>query len=200
MGRETVAVAHWNGKTAEVKALLESTEIILRGEIRARISRAAIANISVNEDTLQLVSEGHTLRLELGHSEAMKWSAALGKPLPTLAHKLGINATRRAFVIGHVDDAELAKVLSDSSTQSRNDAAVLLAILRTDTDLCEAIRLGQSTPICPIWCVYGKGRFATVSDNTIRAAMRANGYIDTKTSGISEKLTATRYQLKTASL
>jgi hypothetical protein len=199
MGRETVAVAHWKGETAKVKALLEAAEIILRGEIRARISRANISSISVDEDTLQLVTAGSNLRLELGNSEAMKWAAVLSKPPPTLAQKLGIDEARRAFVIGHADDEEFANALSDASTQTRNDAAVLVAILKTDADLSQAISLGQVPPICPIWCVYGKGKFATISDTTIRTVMRANGFIDNKTSGISDKMTATRYQFKAAS-
>jgi hypothetical protein len=196
MGRETVTIAHWDGMTAKVKALLEATEIILRGELRAKISRAAIEDISVDEDTLHLVTAGNTLRLELGNSEATKWAAALSRPPPSLAQKLGIDAARRAFVIGYVDDEEFGKVLSDFSTQTRDEAAVLIAILRTEADLSQAIMLGQVAPICPIWCVYGKGRFATISDSTIRTAMRANGFIDNKTSGISEKMTATRYQYR----
>jgi hypothetical protein len=199
MGREAVAVAHWNGEIAEVKALLESTEIILRGEIRARVSRATISSYSVEDDTLNVISSGELLCLELGHAEVTKWAAILSKPLPTLALKLGIDASRRAFVIGQVDDAELAKALSGAVTKTRQDAAVLLAILTTAADLAKAIRLGQETPHCPVWCVYGKGKFATVADSTIRTAMRASGFIDNKTSGVSDRMTATRYQLRAAS-
>jgi hypothetical protein len=199
MGRETVAVAHWNGKTAEVKALLEATEIILRGEIRAKISRLAITSTSVNNDTLCVQSSEQLLRLELGHAEAAKWAAILSKPPPTLAQKLGIDATRKAFVIGHVDDEELAKVLLDSMTQNRQDAAVLMAVLTTNADLAEAVKLGQETPLSPIWCVYGKSKFATVSDGEIRAAMRAGGFVDNKTSGISDRMTATRYKFRASS-
>jgi hypothetical protein len=199
MGREAVAVAHWNGEIAEVKALLEATEIILRGEIRARVSRATISSFSVEDDMLNVMSSGQLLCLELGHTEAVKWAAILSKPLPTLAQKLAIDASRRAFVIGQVDDAELAKALSGAVTQTRQDAAVLLAILTTEADLAEAVTLGQETPHCPVWCVYGKGKFATVADSAIRTAMRASGFVDTKTSGVSEKMTATRYQLRAAS-
>jgi hypothetical protein len=199
MGREAVAVAHWNGETAEVKALLEATEIILRGEIRARVSRATISSFSVEDDTLNVISSGQLLCLELGHAEATKWAAILSKPLPTLAQKLGIDATHPAFVIGHVDDAELAKTLSGAVTQTRQNAAVVLAILTTEADLAEAVRLGQETPHCPVWCVYGKGKFATITDSDIRTAMRASGFIDNKTSGVSDQMTATRYQLRAAS-
>jgi hypothetical protein len=199
MGREAIAVAHWKGEIAEVKALLESTEIILRGEIRARIPRATISSFSVDDDVLNVMSAGQSLCLDLGHVEATKWAAILSKPLPTLAQKLGIDASRRAFVIGQVDDAELAKALSGAVTQTRQDAAVLLAILTTEADLVEAVTLGQETPHCPVWCVYGKGKFATVSDSAIRSAMRASGFIDNKTSGVSDRMTATRYQLRAAS-
>jgi hypothetical protein len=198
MGREAVVVAHWNGAIAQVKALLESAEIILRGEIRARIPRATISSISVDGDMLNVMSSKQSLCLELGHAEATKWAAVLSKPLPSLAQKLGIDASRRAFVIGQVDDVELAKALSGAATRICKDAAVLVAILITEADLAEAIRLGQGTPHCPLWCVYGKGKFATIPDSIIRTTMRASGFVDNKSSGVSDTMTAIRYQLRAA--
>ena len=42
MGRTSITIAQWQGQTAEVRALLEATEIVLRGGIKARVARAAI--------------------------------------------------------------------------------------------------------------------------------------------------------------
>lgn len=199
MGREAAAVAHWNGEIAEVKALLESTEIILRGDIRAKISRATISSFSVDDDVLDVTSSGQVLRLDLGHAEATKWAAVLSKPLPTLAQKLGIDPSRKAFVMGHFDDAELSKALTDAQTSAREDASVLVAVIQTEADLTDAIRCAQETPVLPLWCVYGKGKFATVTDSAIRSTMRESGFVDNKTSGVSDRMTATRYQLRAES-
>ena len=198
MGREAVAICRWKGEVAEVKALLERTEIILRGEIRDRIPRAAISAISADEAMLNLNVAGQALCLEIGRGEAEKWAAALCKPLPTLAEKLGVDASHKAYVIGSLDDAELARALSDAVTSDRDDAAVLVAVLTNQAELAAAIKLAQTMPQRPIWCVYGKGKFATISDCAIRTAMRGNGFMDNKSCAVSEQLTATRYRSKAA--
>jgi hypothetical protein len=199
MGREAVAVAHWNGAIAEVKALLESSEIILRGEIRAKIPRATISSFTVDDDVLSVTSSGQVLRLDLGQAEATKWAAVLSKPLPTLAQKLGISPSRKAFVMGRVQDVELSSALTGAQAHVREDATVLIAIIQTEADLADAIICAQNSPTLPLWCVYGKGKFATVTDSAIRSTMRESGFVDNKTSGISDKLTATRYQLRAGS-
>jgi hypothetical protein len=195
MGREALAVCHWKGETAEVKALLEPAAIILRGDIRATIPRQSITAISVADDALTVVAEGNELSLELGSRQARAWAAALSTPLPTLAEKLGIDVTHRAFVLGQADDTELAQALVGAVTNTRGEAAVIVAILTTETDLTEAIEAARATPNRPVWCVYGKGRFATITDATIRRTMRERGFVDNKVSAVSERLTATRYQL-----
>lgn len=88
MGRTSITIAQWQGLTAEVRALLEATEIVLRGGIRARVLRAAITSMSVVQGSLRLMTDRGPLVLELGEVEALQWLAALQKPVPTLAEKL----------------------------------------------------------------------------------------------------------------
>jgi hypothetical protein len=196
MGRESTAVCHWDGKSAETKVLLESTEIILRGELRAKIPRASISKTQVKGDTLVVTTGKQELRLELGKVEAEKWYAVLSKPPPSLAQKLGVDLMRRAFVLGETDDKELARALKNNTTADVKVASILIAIVQTEAHLTAAIKTAKKRPECPIWCVYGKGKFTTVTDSAIRSAMRAAGFADTKTSGVSAQLTATRYQMK----
>ena len=44
-----------------------------------------------------------------------------------------------------------------------------------------------------VWVVYPKGPDASPSDTEVRTAMRGWGYVDNKTSAVSDALTATRY-------
>ncbi len=46
----------------------------------------------------------------------------------------------------------------------------------------------------PVWIVHGKGKAAVFGDNAVRAAMRAEGWIDIKACAVSETLSATRYK------
>lgn len=192
MGRETICTATWQGATAEVKVLLESTEIILRGDIRARIARAGITGVTARSDNLAVDVSGDRLTLELGPVEATKWAAALLKAPPTLVEKLGLAAGKRAFVLGVIDDAALAVALDRATAPVLADADMIVAILRSEADLSTALDTARAAALA-VWMVAGKGKFATVADSAIRGFMRANGYVDTKTSSISYRWTATRY-------
>ena len=76
--------------------MLESTEIILRGNLRGRLPRAGIVGVVLLGDDLLVDMSGELLTLELGHMEAAKWAAALLKVPPTLAEKLGLGGGKLA--------------------------------------------------------------------------------------------------------
>jgi hypothetical protein len=193
MGREAVAVCTWQGQVAEVKAFLESQEIILRGEIKAKIPRAMLGAPMVDQDELVLAVGDDRLVLELGHVEAGKWQAALLKPRPTLANKLGVDTCAPAYVLGNSDDPELALALKDATTPEVATAVIFVAIIESERDLEAAFQIAQTPPSRSIWCIYGKGKHATVTDAVIRTFMRGQAYVDTKSCAVSERLTATRY-------
>lgn len=193
MGREAATLAHWRGEAAEVKALLESTELIVRGAIRVRIPWATITGVRAEEGALIVDVGADRLVLELGLVEATKWAATLLKPPPTLAHKLGVGADRPAFVVGVVNDPVLAAALDGATVRTSSGATMLIAVLRVLDDLETALRVARSEPTLPIWCVHGKGKRAIVTDAAVRMRFRAAGYVDNKTSAVSEHWTATRY-------
>ena len=198
MGREAETFAHWQGQSGEVRALLESGEVILRGGIRDRIARSAITGMAVDSGDLRLQTDRGPLVLELGAVEAARWLAALQKPAPSLAQKLGLGAGRLAFVLGRVEEAVLAEALAGASTPVLADAGLLVAVLDTPGDLAAAYGLAQSAPHLMIWCLYPKGRAsavtdASITDATVRGYFRERGYIDSKSCAVSESLTATRY-------
>jgi hypothetical protein len=193
MGLEAVAVARWRGEIAEVKALLESQEIILRGAIKARIARSGISMVAVVGDELTLHYNGEMLVLALGAKEAMKWRDVLLKPPPSLASKLGIGKDKQVFVIGNSGDAELAEALAGAICATPESATMLLAIVASETDLIAAHAIAARTPGRFLWCIYTKGKNAAFGDTAIRSFMRQRGYIDSKSCAVSAQLTATRY-------
>jgi hypothetical protein len=193
MGREAVAVCRWQGDVAEAKILLESQEIILRGDVRARIARGSITGARVDGDDLVVTAAAGELVVELGSIQAAKWAAAILKAPPTLASKLGIDAARRAFVIGVVADATLADALDGATTDVPGEAAVLVAVVLSDAELAAAFAVAETLPTLAVWCVYGKGKAAITGDGAVRAFMRSQGYVDSKSCAVSGALTATRY-------
>ena len=66
-------------------------------------------------------------------------------------------------------------------------------MLHEEADLDAAVTLAASAPRLALWCVYPKGRTSPVGDAVVRAYLRQRGYIDSKSSAISDRLTATRY-------
>jgi hypothetical protein len=194
MGREVVAVTHWRGAVEEVKALLESDEIILRGAIRARLHRSGVTRAVIDDGNLIVDCDGEVLTLELGRSEAEKWLERLLLPPPSLARKLGISEVCRPFVIGPCTSPELNGALSDLTCQSPDEAHLLVAIIGSQSDLEQAHQIANQYPGYYLWCIYSKGKDSAFGDAAIRSYLRENGYIDSKSCAVSPQLTATRYR------
>jgi hypothetical protein len=196
MGRETTAIVHWMGKAAEAKILLESQEFILRGEHKLKLPRKSISKCSYSDGFLCLDIEGELLKIKLPENEGLRWLAAIEKSPPTLAEKLGISSDNAAFVSGNTTDSELLNALAGRTVDSLQEAVYLVAILNSKKDLHAALKLGKEHKHLKIWCVYKKGMNNHLSDGAIRTAMRESGFIDSKSSGVSTTLTATRYNYK----
>lgn len=196
MGRETTARVSWHGQTSEAKVLLERTELILRGGVKARIARGSIAKVTAATDGLHLVIDGAVLHVAMGEVEAVRWAKAIATPPPSLAAKLGVATDRLAYVLGDASDLPLAEALAGARAPAPDQAAMLLAVIEDAAGLAEALGLAKDHPALPIWCIYPKGKAANPGDGAIRAAFRGAGWMDNKTSAVSDRLTATRYALK----
>jgi hypothetical protein len=193
MGREAEGHAHWQGAVGAVRAYLESDGITLRGEVRARLRRDALRDWRVEGDDLRLIAEGGDLTLTLGATEAAAWVKALGKPLPSLAAKLGLSASARAWVIGGPPPDEIALAVAGATSPGPEGAAVIVAVLTGPGDLDAALAAGRAHDL-RVWCVHGKGKAAVMPDARVREAFRAAGWMDIKSSAVSEGFSATLYR------
>lgn len=192
MGKEADIRAEVGDAAGEVRALLERDELILRGEIRRRFPRAALADVTVTDGVLCFTGAGQPVRLHLGDA-AQTWHAALTTPPPSLRAKLGLDSGARALLLGECDDAELAAALNGVVTANGAEAAMLVACITSPDDLAAAEAVQAQYPRLPIWAVYPKGRNVPFGDSAIRDTLRAHGFRDTKSCAISARLTATRY-------
>src|SRR5689334_9986192 len=104
MGREARCHCRWDGEAAEVKALLETAELILRGDLRRRVPLADIREVAVRADELQFRVGPSRVALTLGAKAAASWAKKLTTPAPSLRERLGLGATEKALVIGQVAD------------------------------------------------------------------------------------------------
>jgi len=194
MGREAICTCDWNGTVAEVKALLETGEIILRGAMRKRIPFGEIKNVNATDQRIAFTVGDEAVQLVLG-PVAAKWAAAITNPPPTLARKLGITGEIVVRVIGEVCDESLNEALAEAGAIASKDAGLIIACVDSPESLYAALRDAKAQLLkgVPIWVVYAKGPGHAINETGIRSLLRENGMIDTKVASVSSKFTALRF-------
>jgi hypothetical protein len=191
MGREAVAQAEVDGEVGQVKALLETADLILRGDIRCRFPREQISDVAAEGDVLRFICDGQSVTLRLGGDQAARWAKAIAAAPPTLRAKLGLDRGARTLVLGAVADAALLDAIEGARVADIAGADMVIAWIEGPADLDHALAVMAERPALPLWTVYAKG--PGFGDTAIRAAMRAQGWRDLKVSGVSARMTATRY-------
>lgn len=196
MGREARCTARVGSETEEVAALLESTTVVLRGAIKRRWDIAALQSLRIDGEELRFEAGDETVALALGEKEAGRWLKKLQTPPPTLAAKLGVSAENPALLIGPTVgtlDPALAEALAGGITTNMREARMLVAVLSNAAELPRMADFHADMICNTVWVVHAKGPDADPSDAVVRIAMRGWGYVDNKTSAVSDALTATRY-------
>ncbi|MFT7776563.1 hypothetical protein [Roseateles sp.] len=196
MGREASCTARVGQENGEVTALLESTTVVLRGAIRRKWEIASLQNLRLEGEALCFDADAEAVALALGSQEGGKWLKKLQTPPPTLAAKLGVSAENPALLIGPTVgalDPALAEALAQGLTGNVKAARMLVAVISKPGEL-ERMADFHAQMICKtVWVVHQKGPGAFPSDAEIRTELRSRGYVDNKTSSVSDRLTATRY-------
>jgi hypothetical protein len=199
MGREATCICTWRDISADVTALLESTELILRGDISSRIPLSSIKNVRAEDGTLSFSVDDDFFALKLGGDTASKWAKSIANP-PTLAKRLGITADTSVWMLGEADDSALdaalteAKIVKDFGAPDKS-VDLILARIDTPGDLASALRK-SAKPIskgAALWLIYPKGKGHALTEAGVRSAARDIGLIDTKVASVSPTLTALRF-------
>jgi hypothetical protein len=196
MGREAICDCTFDGTTAKVKALLESEELILRGDIRLRAPLHALHHVRVESESLCFNLDKGPIRLDLGAAAAKSWAKKIKSPPPSLADKLGITG-KTVRTIGPITDRALDSALSSAALISGRNPDVILAFVDTPESLAATLReaKAQLTRSIPIWLIYRKGPGHPLNESAIRTSLRAQGLMDTKVASVSPELTALRFSL-----
>lgn len=187
MGQEIRCRAQHGGEAGEGTALLESAEILFRGEIRFRIPFASLLDTRVTAGRLVLrTSEGRTT-LELG-DRAAAWAAKIRNP-PTVLDKWGLKAGQRVGLVGWTED-DLPGTLAGRDVlvvtgRALRGCDLILWWIDGETALERLPRLRAALkPAGGLWCVYPKGN-RDYGEARVRAAARAYGLVDVKVAAVS---------------
>jgi len=194
MGREAQGLYIAGSSSEIVQAHLASSELTLRSPaLRRRIALSALIDVRADGRTLRFTADGEAIAIELDTGEAEKWVKKITTPAPSLASKLGVGVRTPACVIGEVTDAAPAEALRDATTDHPDCAAMLVAVVLAEDDLARAVSRHARLRCSALWAIHVKGKTAPLGDTAIRGYLRERGYIDTKTTAVSQRFTATRY-------
>jgi hypothetical protein len=195
MGREATVQCRWGQETGHCKVLLETHELIVRGDLRRRVPIAQVIDVSVEGEELRFRVGGDAVSLSLGPSLAQRWAKALTTPPPSLASKLGISSTSRLRVLGEIDSRELEAAIAEAAATDGKNADLMIALVTTphDLDLALARLPKRQSDTPPLWIVYPKGSANPFGESSVRESLRGRGFIDTKVASVSSKLTALRF-------
>jgi len=194
MGREAECQCVWGTTAASVKALLETHELILRGEVRKKIAFNEMRQIRADGEMLRFTVGDDSVSLTLGNSAATKWAQAITSP-PTLAGKLGVTAKTRVQMLGPMDDEAVRTVLEKAANVSAIEGDLILARVDTSAELNAILdrmweRLAQGVPI---WIIYPKGPGHDLNESKVINLVRAREMTDTKVAAVSSRLTGLRF-------
>jgi hypothetical protein len=207
MGLEATCAAVLDGEKARGKALLETTELLFRGAVRARVPFADVQRVAVAGKTLTIEWAGRKLALELGDA-AGRWAEKIKNP-PTRLTKLGVKPGARVALVGDFGfDASFERELAaagaddagaDASASARTRVDVLFYAPTTRAALVRIPALSKRLePAGALWIVRPKGKDTPVTETDTRKAGLAAGLVDVKVAAFSSTHTAEKFVIPVA--
>jgi hypothetical protein len=195
MGREILCRVKSAGKWHQGKALLETSEVIFRGDLRLKIPFASLKSVVAREGQLHLKWADDTAVFDLG-PQAEKWAHTILHPKSTV-EKLGIKPGLKISAIYMPDDTTMkdtrktAAEFAEGKPLKDSDAIFLGVIeeaeLKGIQKLLPAIANNGA-----IWIVYPKGR-KEITEVQVLNAGRAAGLYDIKVVSYSATHTALKF-------
>jgi hypothetical protein len=195
MGRELQCRVKSGGKWVAGKALLETNEIIFRGEPRLKIPLAALKSVVARDGELHLKWPGQSAVLELGE-QAEKWARAILHPKST-AEKLGIKPGLRICALHMAGDSTMedarktAARFAETGRQQDSDMIFFGAITASELTGIKKV-LASLAANGALWIVYPKGCKEITELQVLRAGRDA-GLFDVKVVSYSATHTALKF-------
>lgn len=186
MGQEAICRVECPAGAGEAKALLESTEVLVRGPFRWRVRFAELQSVEVEKEKLVLNAAGGTTALSLGEKTAAKWADRIRNP-PSLMKKLGVKPGSRYAISGSAPRDFLNDLEGTGAEEVTRSPELLFAFPESEADLAPVWNMAPA-----VWVIYPKGR-KDFTEAQIRRQGRAAGMMDTKVASVSAVLTATRF-------
>jgi len=195
MGQEAKCEVRCGGKVSAGKALLETDDLIFRGDFRLSIPLKSIQSLEATDGVLHVTSPAGTARFTLG-AHADKWAHKICNPR-TLADKLDVKPGMRVSLIGVSVDLE-GRTSDITEGKAAKESDLIFFGAAAEKDLARLRPLEKSIKRNgAIWVVYPKGRTEITEIGVLEAGRQA-GLVDTKIARFSETHTAHKFVIPLA--
>jgi hypothetical protein len=195
MGQEAKCEVRWGGKVAAGKALLETDDLIFRGDIRLSIPLKSIQAVEAADGVLRVKWPDGAAEFTLG-PQAEKWAHKIRNPR-TLADKLDVKPGVRVTLIG-VPDVLEGRTSDVTVGRAAKDCDLILFGAEKSKDLAKLNSLKKNLKSAgAIWVVYPKGQ-NEITEIGVLTAGKAAGLVDIKVARFSETHTALKFVIPVA--
>ena len=195
MGKELNCSVRFGKQQSEGKALLETSEILFRGEFRLKIPFSTIKSAKAVDGELRLQTPHGLAVFHLG-AAAEKWCGKILHPKSRI-EKLGVKPGSKVSLLGEFDAEFLREVasLTKSMTKGKTtfDSVWIFFAADSKAHLASLSKISKSIQgAAALWIVYPKGQ-KHITENHVLAAGRKAGLKDVKVVGFSPTHTALKF-------
>jgi len=200
MGQEAICAVRFGKERGEGKALLETSELIFRGEFRLKIPFVAMKSVKAADGELHVQTDNGVAIFMLGE-KAAKWCEKILNP-KSRVEKLGVKTDAKVALVGDFesDFVEELKKCADKVTRGKinGEAEWVFFAAEKSGDLTQIAKLVKGMKnSAGLWVIYPKGR-KEITENDVLSAGRKVGLKDVKVVGFSATRTALKFVVPVA--
>jgi hypothetical protein len=195
MGNELKCTVRFGKEVSEGKALLETSEVLFRGEFRLKIPFASIKSAKAVDGDLLLQTADGLAVFEIG-SAAEKWREKILHP-KTRIEKIGVKPGTKVSLFGSFDADFLSELKSLDAAVTKDkvppQADAVFFAADSVKELSSVAKIAKSMKgATALWIVYPKGQ-KSITESDVIAAGRKKGLKDIKVVGFSSTHTALKF-------
>lgn len=195
MGSELKCTVRFGKETSEGKALLETSEVLFRGDFRLKIPFATIKSAKAMDGELHLQTANGLAVFEIGPA-AEKWREKILHP-KTRIEKIGLKPGAKISLVGNFDADFLEELKPFTPSVSKGkvtaDSETIFFAADSLKELSGVAKIAKSLKgATTLWIVYPKGQ-KTITEKDVIAAGRKTGLKDVKVVGFSVTHTALKF-------
>lgn len=194
MGSEVFCKLRFGEQESEGKALLETSEIVFRGDFRLKIPFSTLKSAKAVDGELCLETAQGPAIFQLG-ATAEKWLEKMLHPKSRI-EKLGVKSGAKVSVIGKFDAEFLHEILALATiTKGRaaRDSDHIFFAANRKNDFSNLSKITKAlSGAAALWIVYPKGQ-KHITENDVLSAGRKSGLKDVKVVGFSPTHTALKF-------